>query len=166
MKKLITYSYEVAGGCHLRLLGAMQDGWRDGDPTLAVFIAQSCVRDSAWLASADAEKAVHADNVLFSNANWDSTNSCFSSEPTLEKSPTGYKDIASAECSCFKIRWEMEPPRTQRTVGNVSVDTEGVRRGTMVVELPYYVLAPSLATPFTDVCSSARMDYIISSSMS
>ena len=79
----------------------------------------------------------------------------------MQKSVTGYKDIASNECSCFKIRWETEPPKMQRTVGHVSVDTEGVRRGTMVVEMPYYVLAPSLAAVFSEMCDEDRIRDIV-----
>ena len=161
MGKLISFSYDATGGRHLRVLGAMQDGWEDGDPTLAMFIGHSCVRDSAWLAVSDDSKTVDAENVFFSNATWDSSNSCFSSEATLKSSATGYKYIAPAECSLFKIRWETDPPKPQRTVGHVSVDTEGVRRGKMVVELPYYLLSPYLTTVFKELCDDDHLNSII-----
>ena len=165
MGKLISFSYDAAGGRHLRVLGAMQDGWENGDPTLAMFIGHSCVRDSTWLPVADESKAVDAENVFFSNATWDSANSCFSSEATLKSSATGYKDIAPAECSLFKIRWETDPPRPQRTVGHVSVDTEGVRRGKMVVELPYYLLSPYLTTVFRELCNDEQLYSILDNMM-
>ena len=117
MKKLVTYSYEATGGLHLRVLGAMQDGWRNGDPTLAMFVGHSCMRDSTRLAVANNDGAGDADNVFFSNANWDSSNSCFSSEASLQRSPTGYKNTCSTEFSCFKIRWETDPPRRSALSG-------------------------------------------------
>ena len=83
----------------------------------------------------------------------------------MQISPTGYKNIASTECSCFKIRWETDPPSIQRTVNHVSVDTEGVRRGTIVVELPYYVLSPSLASDFNIICTSETLEGIIAKHM-
>ena len=163
MKRLMTYAYEATGGRHLRVLGGMQDGWRGDVPTLAMFVGHSCVRDSEWLHVADVDEGVAAENLFFANASWDSDNSCFAADATLQKSATGYKEIASVDCSCFKLRWETEPPKVQRTVGHISIDTEGVRKGTMVVEMPYYRLAPYLASVFNALCSDDTLENIIRS---
>ena len=165
MEKLVSFPYDATGGRHLRVLGTMQDGSKDGDPTLSMFVGHSCVRDAAWLDVADTESAGHAGNIFFSDATWDSGNSFFSSKPAWRTSPTGYKDIASRECSSFKIRWETDPPKMQRTLGHVSVDTEGVRRGTMVVELPYYVLSPYFAAEFSALCNAGHLESIIANNM-
>lgn len=167
MKKLVTFGYEASGGRHLRVLGALQDGWTDEVPTLAMFVGSSCVRDSSlltpsWLPDrTNPSKAGHADNLFFANATWDSNNSCFAGEPSLQTSATGFNEVTSSECSTFKIRWDMEPPKFQRTLSNLAVDAEGVRRGTMVVELPFYRLAPYLASLFNELCDEDRLVSII-----
>ena len=161
IKRLLSFAYEATGGRHLRVLGAMQDGWSDKNPTLGLFIEHSAARDINWLLAMDVEKAADAKNVFFQNASWDSDNCCFTCEPAMQKSGTGYKDISFTECSCFKVRWETEPPKSQRTVAHMTVDTECVRRGTKVVELPFYRLDPTLASLFSEACDDEALHSII-----
>lgn len=155
--KMVKFPYDAAGGRHLRVLGALQDGTSDECATLAMFVGHSAVRDSfflppTWLgAKTNPTNEGHANNVFFSNATWDSDNSCFAAQPSLGRSSTGFNEIASTECSSFKIHWEIVPPKLQRTVSHMTVDTEGVRRGTLVVEMPFYRLAPYLASLFSKV---------------
>lgn len=163
MIKLVNFAYDATGGKHLRVLGSLQDGWEAELPTLSMFVGHSSARDSAFLPPTWFDEQVnptnkgHADNVFFANASWDSDNSCFAAQPTLRRTCTGYNEVASTECTCFKMKWESEPPKRQRTVSHMTVDSEGVRRGTLVVEMPFYRLAPHLASVFTELWEEDKL---------
>ena len=86
------------------------------------------------------------------DSTWDTDNECFVSCPTMVTTKTGYSGAAPAESTCFKITWEADKPKVQRTFHHVSVDNEGMQLGTMTVHVPYFTAGPQLANQLHALC--------------
>ena len=96
---------------------------------------------------------------------WDSENGRFANQPLLVQINSGFRAGHNCGDASFCVTWKSEAPRTQRQLDPDAVDREGVRRGTMVVQLPYYIVGPQLASQLLEACDTAKLESIIAEAL-
>lgn len=111
------------------------------------------------------DSGVTACSFRIQNASWDSENGRFANDPQLVKIKSGLHAAHSCGDASFSIRWTSETPRTQRQLHPDAVDREGVRRGTMVVQLPYYIVGPQLSSQLSEACELEKLHSIITDAL-
>lgn len=171
-------------GSHLRVIGTLQNCKRDGaDDTdeaddqenddrgtlLRVFLGHSStssVNDSAgFVAGNTSEEAPgeYAACIEFDDKHWDADNNCFASSAMIQKRETACDMHSNTEGSWYRIKWQVEGVRSQRTYGDVTLDREGVRLGTMVVEIPFVVFGQELVRDISELCTPEDLLAVIQS---
>ena len=102
----------------------------------------------------------HAYCFTYADSSWDSENNTFSHEPTLQKRSTSYTPINSDTSTCFQITWVVDRTTTQKSLSHVSMDTEGVRTGTMEVQIPYFLVGPQIIESIQSLCTDEVLDHV------
>ena len=178
--KLIWTPYEARGANHLRVLGGVQTEHTNDMHSLNLSVGYSCTEqavDTAGIASrvqadsdagaagavasAQATDYARAHCFRIENASWDTENGRFANEPQLVQLKSGFRSAQEYGDASFNVTWTSETPRTQRLLDPDAVDREGVRRGTMVVQLPYYIVGPELTSQLTAACDRTTLDDIM-----
>ena len=178
--KLMWTPYEARGANHLRVLGGVQTECSIDKQSLNLTVGYSCTEqavdtagssarvhaDSDAGAAAAAGSARETDNPMapcfrIENASWDNENGRFANEPQLVQVKSGFRCTQDYGEASFSVTWTSETPRTQRLLDPDAVDREGVRRGTMVVQLPYYIVGPELTSQLKAGCDRTTLQDII-----
>ena len=153
--KLVSYAYDTDNDGtedHIRVLGGTQTLHEESGQRVRVYTGSSCsivpVR-----AAQGCETETPANFISMDTSGWDSENNCPLSPLTVGSEKSGFSVAGKEALSAFTIRWVTEKPKVQRRFSHVSVDREGVRRGTMHVVLPCVTAGPYLFREFTS-CSA------------
>ena len=160
LTKLMWKPYETVIGKHLRVLGGVQTV-TDGERTsINLTVGYTCSEEG--ITAHAGSEGVRAECFRVADSAWDDENECFACHPVMRKVDAGYIKDDTITDTAFKITWQTEEARTQRQLGHEAVDREGVRRGTMEVQMPYYIAGPQLSSQLGALCDSEKLRNIVS----
>lgn len=153
---LLRTSFE-ADGPNVRILGGLlQHECGENEGKYEFFPGMSCLHNNVGTHSEILSETLSS-AIRIDASSWDAEGRALATPPTVEASRALFMGTPTNSLCCFQIRWETEKPRRQRKLLALSCGTEGVRRGSVHVQVPYVAFGPELAPAMDELCCQKEL---------